>query len=372
MEGRIDVRAAVAAPDLAELVKGEGPFATIYTSTHAAVEQAPQRSSTAWKSLRRELEEAGAPPGALEQIGDVVAEAHLRGPALGVIATPEGIAHVEVGPEAPPRDVARWAPLPSLAPIIEWRQSALPYVAVVADRTGADLFAFRPNAPDLEREVQGPDDPHIHKGKPGGWSQRRYQEVAENLWEENAQQVAGEVARLVDEVDAQLVVAAGDVRALGYLQEHLPEKVRDVVTVTEGTRQPDGSEDELTEEIERVVSVAVAQQSSTVLERFREELGQRDLALAGTADVLGAGARSQVEVLLVYDHAEDDRTAWFGPDPSQVAATEGTLRELGIEPRQGRLVDVAIRAALGTGARIRVVPSESGIPDGLGALLRWS
>jgi len=67
---------------------------------------------------------------------------------------------------------------------------------------------------------------------------------------------------------------------------------------------------------------------------------------------------------------DDGRTAWFGPDPTQVAMTAGDVRGLGVDaPVEGRLVDVAVRAALGTGAGIRVVPVA---PDGgIGAILRW-
>jgi Bacterial archaeo-eukaryotic release factor family 2 len=372
MEASIAIRSAVAAPDLAELVTAEGPFATVYLSTDPAVENAAQRADRAWKSVRRELEDAGAPAGALEEIGDLVPEAHLWGKALGALATGDGLAHVEVGQQPPPRDLGRWEALPSLVPILEWRQATPPHVAVLVDRTGADLFAFRSDAPNVHREVQGADDSHIRKVKPGGWSQRRFQQAAENLWEDNAEEVAGEVARLVEEVDARLVVAAGDVRALGFLREHLPQEVAELVTVTDGARQPDGSDDQLVEEVERILAVAVAQDSTSLLETFQQELGQGDRAVAGTADVLGALFRSQVEVLLVYDHLDDDRRAWFGPEPSHAASTEQTLREFGVEPQEGRLVDVAVRAALGTGARIRVVPAESGIPDGLGAVLRWS
>jgi hypothetical protein len=372
MEASIAIRSAVAAPDLAKLVTSDGPFATVYLSTDPAVENAAQRAERAWKGIRRELEAAGAPSGALEGIGGLVAEAHLWGSALCAVATSDGLAHAEIGQQAPARDVGRWEPLPSLVPILEWRQATPPHVAVLVDRTGADLFAFRSHAPSLHREVQGADDSHIRKSQPGGWSQRRFQQVAENLWEENAQEVAREVARLVEEVDARLVVAAGDVRAMGFLKEHLPQEVMDLLTTTDGARQPDGSDDQLVEEVERILAVAVAQDSTSILETFQQELGQGDRAVAGTADVLGALSRSQVDVLLVYDHLDDDRRAWFGPDPSQAAATEDTLRELGVEPTEGRLVDVAVRAALGTGARIRVVPSESGIPDGLGGVLRWS
>jgi hypothetical protein len=42
------------------------------------------------------------------------------------------------------------------------------------------------------------------------------------------------------------------------------------------------------------------------------------------------------------------------------------------EPRQGRLVDVAIRAAIGTGAGVWIVPRSGGPTDGVGAVLRWA
>jgi hypothetical protein len=47
------------------------------------------------------------------------------------------------------------------------------------------------------------DDPMLRKSNPGGWSQRRYQQRAENLWEENAKAVADQVAGLVDEIGAR-------------------------------------------------------------------------------------------------------------------------------------------------------------------------
>jgi peptide subunit release factor 1 (eRF1) len=144
------------------------------------------------------------------------------------------------------------------------------------------------------------------------------------------------------------------------------------LTTTDGARQPDGSDDQLTAEVERILAVAVAQESTSLLETFYQELGQGDRAVAGAADVLAALFRSQVEALLVYDHLDDDRRAWFGQDPSHAAVTEKTLAELGVEATEGRLVDVAVRAALGTGARVRVIPEESGIAEGLGAVLRWS
>ncbi len=47
------------------------------------------------------------------------------------------------------------------------------------------------------------------------------------------------------------------------------------------------------------------------------------------------------------------------------------LRALGEEPLEGRLVDVAVRAALGTGAAVRVVPRSGNAHEGIGGVLRW-
>jgi hypothetical protein len=55
------------------------------------------------------------------------------------------------------------------------------------------------------------------------------------------------------------------------------------------------------------------------------------------------------------------------------AAERDALVALGAEPAvSGRLVDVAVNAALRTGATVRVVPDAAVLDDGLGALLRWS
>jgi Bacterial archaeo-eukaryotic release factor family 2 len=372
MASAIVYRAGVRADDLAEVVAEAGPFVSVFLATDPESGTA-QRAETAWKSLSRELEDDGAPAAGLEAISPLVSRAHQWGPVFGAVADGSRLLHAEAGPRTPARDIARWAPLPTLAPFIEWRQATPSHVAVLADRTGADVYAFRRQAPDVHRQVRGVNDPHIHRSKPGGWSQRRYQQAAENLWEENAEQVAVEVARLVEEVDAHLVVAAGDVRAIGFLREHLPEEIDGLLSIIEGGRRPEASEAEVEHEVSRIVDAAVDRETAALTEVLDRELAQRDRAVAGGADTLRMLSRAQVELLLVSDDPGDDRTAWFGPEPVHAATTEQTLRELGVdEPREGRLVDVAVRAALGTGASVRVVPAESGIEDGLGAILRWS
>ena len=366
-------RVAVSAPDLSEVAQAQGPFVSLYMTTESKVENPAQRSEQRWKTLRNELAEAGAAEDALASIDPLVPDAHLSGDCLGVIASAEGVAHVEHGPDVPPRDVARWAPLPSLAPIIEWRQNAPPHVIVRTDRQGADLVAVLHEAADVHRQVEGDDDP-IRKVAPGGWSQRRYQERAENTWEENAGEVAAELTRLVERVDARLVVAAGDVRALQLLEQELSKEIVEILRVVEGGgRAEDGSEEAFNVRVRDALSELVASESDALIRTFQQELGQSDRAADGVAATIEALGRAQVEVLLVSDVPDDDRTAWFGPGPTQLALDPQDLKSLGVDsPQEGRLVDALVRGALGTGAAVRVVPPVGGPSDGVGAILRWS
>ena len=70
---------------------------------------------------------------------------------------------------------------------------------------------------------------------------------------------------------------------------------------------------------------------------------------------------------------DDNRTAWFGREAIPVAERATDLTDLGVPDAQnGPLVDVAVRAALGTGAGIRMIPGAGGPTGGIGAILRWS
>jgi hypothetical protein len=361
----------VTASDLADLAAASGPYASVYLTTEAAVQNAGPLAEQRWKTLRASLAEQGAGEDVLDAVGAVVPEAHLRGRALAVIADETGVRHVEHHPEPLPRDGGTWSPLPSLRPLLEWRQASPPHVVVVADRQGADLVAVRRQGPDIRRQA-GSDDYPMQKVGPGGWSQRRFQERVEKTWENNADDVAEQLVELIDRTDARVVVLAGDVRALQLLREAVPERVTGLLREVAGGRSADGSGEAIEEEVARVVRDRVAEDTAEALEKFAEERGQRDRAVEGAAATLGALALGQVEGLFVAADL-DGGPAWFGPEPLHVGANRDDLGAMGVEaPDEAPLVDVAIRAALGAGAGVRVVPAERAPEDGLGALLRWT
>ena len=364
---------AADASDLVELAKAAGPFLTLQLTTEADVENAAQLSEQRWRAVRDEAATQGAPVEVLDAVDPVVPDAHLQGQGLHVIASAGGVLHVEHAPRPPDRDLARWAPLPSLVPVVARRQEFPPYVTVLADRQGADLTAYRRDRPNLHREAGGDDYP-LRKPNAGGWSQRRYQERAEHTWERNAADAAEQIVRLARRVDARVVVAAGDQRAVTLLQEHIPSDLAERLVVVSGGRSADGSEDIFEQEARVAVELAVNADTSALLEKFREESGQDDRAAEGPRATFSALAMAAVDVLLIAaDDPDDPRNAWFGPEPTQLATTAAEVRGMGVdEPAEGRLVDIAVRAALGTGARVWVVGAGAGLEGGIGAILRWS
>jgi hypothetical protein len=364
---------AMQAPDLVEVVRGSGPFLSLYLHTEGDVENASRRSAARWRGVRSDLEDRGVPGPILEQIGGLVPHAHLEGRCLAVIADTEGLLHVEHGPAVGSADEASWEPVPHLLPILRWRQSEPPYVVALTDRTGADLYAFRRGAPEMHGEVEGEHDV-IRKVQAGGWSQRRYQQRAEDSWAGNAEQVAERVTELVERVEAELLVMAGDVRAVHLLQESLPGRLRALGHVVHGERPWETSGDAMPAEVGDLVAEHVQRGTDELLARCEEERGQHDKAVEGFEATARALARAQVAVLLTAGGRED-RSLWFGPDPS-LASTDRALKELGVDsPQEGPPHDVLVRATLGTGASIRVLEDlegREGPREGVGALLRWT
>ena len=364
---------AVEAPDLAELVRRTGPFLSVFLNTERHVANAAQLSQTRWKTVRTDLPDKIVSEALLERIDEIVPEAHLEGDGLVVIADAQEILHVEHGPALGRNDGATWGPVPGLLPIIRWRQSEPTYVVVMTDRTGADLFGFRRGSHELHAEVEGEHDV-IRKVQAGGWSQSRYQQRAEDSWEQNAEQVAERVTRLVDQIKPEFVAVAGDVRAVALLRGSLPERVRELVHVIEKEipRKLEES-DPLPEDVWALAEQHVRERGEALLARFEEERGQHDKAVEGVEATARALAMAQVAVLLIADGSEDDRQLWFGPDPALLAPNDQELKELGVDsPDHGPAKDVLTRAALVTGAGVRVMEDSNVVNEGVGALLRWA
>ena len=157
------------------------------------------------------------------------------------------------------------------------------------------------------------------------------------------------------------------------LRAALPKRVLERIRPASDARRSDGSVDEHARGVAHLVASVSAEHTVALLRRFEEARGQQERAADGPADTIAALALANVDVLLVHDDAGDDRIAYYGPKPLDLASTPDDLRALGVDDvRGGRLVDVMLRAALGGGAAVRIVPHAGPLRGGVGALLRWS
>src|SRR5581483_8051108 len=91
-----------AVPDIAAVFDGTPPFVTVYLATEAAIEQAAQQSELRWKTLRRELQAAGAREETLSAVAPFAPDAHHARRTLTFLADAARILLVRHEPEHPP------------------------------------------------------------------------------------------------------------------------------------------------------------------------------------------------------------------------------------------------------------------------------
>jgi hypothetical protein len=367
---RINAPGVTRPTDVLELMQSPGPFLTVWAARTAGQ---PFDARAAADAAVRKAGGSSIPERVVEELTNSLATALAAGEGAVAVADGSGVRLVEELPSAPRSSLAREGELPSLSPVIEHRQADIPFVLVVSDRQGADVYWSGPDDTGITTVDADEDQPVSKPRHGGGWAHRRMQQKVENTWEQTANEVAQTLVEVVEQLKPRVITLGGDVRMTQLLRERVPESIGALLREVPGSRSEDGSDEHRDNAIRRWVRTAVAEDTVAVLRLFEQERGQQDRAADGPSDTLAALRESRVDVLLVHDDPEDDRVAWFVDDvPTLVADNESLLQSLGYDTlRSGRLVDVAIRAALATGAGIRIVPSAGPVSDVLGAILRW-
>ncbi len=162
------------------------------------------------------------------------------------------------------------------------------------------------------------------------------------------------------ETGAEVVAVAGDVRATQLVRDNVAERTRDLISVLEGGGRSAGASDErLTEQLTSLTESRAAARAGAAAESFREQRERGGRAAEGLVAVVEALRRAQVDTLLVPPNWDDPEPAWFGPDPALLGLKTDDLTALGVpDPEQAPVVDVVLRAAAGTDARVVVVPDD--------------
>jgi hypothetical protein len=329
--------------DLTALTARSDRFVTITIPTPSNLDHPGDRFGVEWKNARRHLNDVWSEDELAPLDGLVHGLRHDAGASLVLVAGRGGPTFVEVLDEPVTGTTVHEGPLPRWATVIEARQRVIPHVVVEADRAGADLTAFDGGTVLETDSIDGATE-HIHRGHPGGWSQRRFQQRAENVWEANARLVSDAVAHLARRVDAQLIAISGDVRAQTLVIDSLPADLADRAVKIEA-----GSPAGIADEIVKLLSTLVSERVVAAADRVRSGMPS-GLASIDADEIIDALGQGRVDMLLVHDDGSDDHTD---------------------SPDSGRLVDRAIVAALQTDAEILVVPKLAMLDGPLAALMRW-
>ncbi len=337
-------------------------MATVYMPTLSTTFDAEQQFEIRTKNACSDLEEAGASADLVERVSAAIAgHDHDDGAAIVLVATADDVI-LDLAMDRPvDRLVASVGPTPLLLPMIAAAQADEPHLAVLLDRTGADVYRRDGvGAPIDALQVDG-DDVRVHRGHPGGWSQRRFQQTAENAWENNAVDV---IEAILSEFGRDLpMIVAGDERAVGFFRAHLPSSIDAVII--DGSRHAD--HDAFLDGADVAMRTRAAERIVADIERLRDHLGAGSGATG--VEVLEMLSRGQVEHLLVGNDALDDER------PTARFDFSVPMHRLDADHESATLApitDGAVALAVQTGATVTVVPAHvAGLDDGLGAILRF-
>jgi hypothetical protein len=330
---------SVSLDDLQPLIAADGPFLTVVLPAPSQHADSAERFAVRCRNALKEVSSEW-PADDLESFAQELASLpHDAGASVIVVHAQGGPTHVEfIDDEVDPRLYE--GPLPRLAPLIEARQRTVAHLIVEADKSGASLNAFDGGRV-LDSEIVEGETLHIHRGHPGGWSQRRFQQRAENTWEDNADDIAKSADELARRIDARLVAVAGPARARSMVVDSLGSLVRNDEYSVEPIEQ--GDVDGIVDAVTRLTADVAASDVVAAIERAKTSMARAD---DYDGDVLAALDAGRVDTLLVHDDADTTTT--------------------------DRHVDRCIARALATGADIVVVPSVTILDDnGVAAVLRW-
>lgn len=392
---------------LRSLYARPGRFVTVYASADPVQENAALLYDLRWQDILDALERQGVEAGVRQALVAARGDSHAReGGIRTIVAAGAGKAvDVPFAQWLPGRsdvDLVAVGALPHLLPVIDWADRRTPHVIALVDRLGVDVLAYTDMLMPAKEFSQDTTRPPWHKAHAGGWAQRRYESHVEDHWRHGAKESANLIIRAARDTRAEVVILAGDPKALSLVRAELPVEVGIRVVVVQGSRGRDGSADHLADRVAAVLTEQATRRTAGLaadFHRYRSRAlspagAARGLTAApgtGSAGSAGSGGRpaldaadgpaatvealrlARVSHLLLAEGIPADEPAWIGPRE----ASEISLDPAGItgdgEPVRVALVDGLIRAALGTGAAVHSVPAaapESPV-GAVGALLRY-
>jgi hypothetical protein len=356
-----------------------GPYATVCADVTHVTENADTELDLRVRAISEELTGQGAP----EQVVSAVRTQLLQANEGGQIATLRGRALIVAGDgtvvldealaDAPREPVTRWSRDPEVLPVLRQLAGRVPHVVVVADRVGADIAVAGGTGQQVENTSVDGDTFHMRKVQVGGWAHNTYMHTAENQWEENAGQVADQLHAVVTRDGSRFVLLAGDVRARQLIADKASKEVSDVLVTMDGGGRAAGADRSV---IDTRATELIAENEAADVTRAVEQIeaaSAHGLAVTGTALVVEALRKAQVETLVLADQPDDEQL-FAGSGPLELGVSREDVTALGVADAQQVPADLALlRAAVGSDAAVVVVP-RTAMPGDIpvAAVLRYT
>jgi hypothetical protein len=354
---------------LRELTRALTPTMSLYVGRRSdAADDAAEKLYVRLRTLTQHLVRAETDPPTLRAVREQLAKL-APGEGYVLFARDGAILLGRTVPDPRWSDHALFAAPAAVAPLLEWAVTHPAHVVVVPDRAGGEMISVAAGTTHrYSIDVAGPDD-RVEDRVPKGDRQPALQRRAVAARRIGATAVAAIVIREARRIGAHLVFVAGDVHDVRYLREQLATAAGDlVIRSVPGGRAADEPA-RRDRAVARLVAECVDERMRDDLRTWRDLWGPGGRGIDGLGPTLRALAAGRVQTLLLATRPDDDRTAWFG---ARTLCAETPTAD---EPVQiGRLVDVAVRAALLTDAEVRFVTriQPGGLVDGIGAVCRFA
>ena len=378
---------------LRPLLTTRGPFASVYFEGSHDTQDAAAHRDVRWRGLREQLVEQGAARSVTADIERAVMD--LRPPigrgGRGLIAGADGVVVNKHLLRSPAATVVRVSELPYIVPIVEHGFKYPNYLLVTVDHTGADITVHTNST--LGDETVDSGGYPVHKASGAetagyGYPQLRTDEAACK----NLRAVADRVSELVDDMTADAVFVAGEVRPRSDLLAALPERIAErAVSLQVGARHSGHGFDEVQQDIHAQFLKQRLDVIGDVARRFEAEVSRRSgLAAEGLGAVCSALGQGAVETLIIGDIG--GATVVADEDLRIIAPNAIVLAEKGaaafgipygpnaiVVAEQGAAAAKTVRAdealplfAVSIGASLVRTDERIAPADGVGAVLRYA
>ena len=262
-----------------------------------------------------------------------------------------------------PENVILTGVVPHLSSLVRVAEDYEPYVVLLADQKEAVMAIISQRHAQATMTAKGDDWPRHQMN--GGWSQRRFQNGAQERIDNFAKEVSEELRSRMDDAGVRRLILAMDEVAGSAYNGALHQSVQDRVV---GTTQLDirASMADIITATSPIIDQAERDRERETVQTVEDSRGEGNLAVVGADDVIVALQTGQVMTLVMND---DFRGEGWGDFTLPVYGVGAPPNEHPVGGDMSDIVPLAleeemIRLAIQIGAEIEIVDTNVPVTEG--------